>query len=133
MTIHNRLKEIRKKIGLNQIPFAKRIGASQSAYANYERGVTDLPIALAQVICDEFGVSANWLLMGQGNVETSVSDDILIESVTEMLEFVSKNDLNIPNTDQAKLVRFLVQEKVSGNQTTPSTMSRVYEVMQNHG
>ena len=63
----NRIKELRKALGLTQQEFADRIGVKRGAIANYEigRNASDTAVAL---ICREFGVSEHWLRTGEGEM-----------------------------------------------------------------
>ena len=74
----NRIKELRKALGLTQQEFADRIGVKRGAIANYEigRNASDTAVAL---ICREFGVSEHWLRTGDGEmfVQISRSDEVL--------------------------------------------------------
>ena len=74
----NRIKELRKALGLTQQEFADRIGVKRGAIANYEigRNASDTAVAL---ICREFGVSEHWLRTGDGEmfVQISRSDEVM--------------------------------------------------------
>jgi len=125
MEIHSRLKIVRKKQGVNQIPFARLVGVSQSAYANYERGATDVPISLAQKICKDFSVSADWLLLGNGAMEAKQLGSAVEEAVCEMRQFMDDNDLRIPPDKQGKIARFLFEEKTAGRQIDAEFLNRI--------
>lgn len=125
MKIHNRLKIVRKKEGINQIPFAQLLGVSQSAYANYERGATDVPISVAQRICQDFGISADWLLLGNGAMAAEQLGPMVEEAVCEMRQFMDDNDLRIPAEKQGKIARFLFEEKASGRRIDSEFLDRI--------
>ena len=110
MEISDRLTSLRKSLGINQIPFAKQIGASQSAYANYERGATAIPINLAVKICRDYDISAEWLLLGVGSMKTLDAGGIVEGAVLATRKFILENGLPIPPEKEAVLVRFLFEE-----------------------
>ena len=74
----NRIKELRKALGLTQQEFADRIGVKRGAIANYAigRNASDTAVAL---ICREFGVSEHWLRTGEGEmfVQIARSDEVM--------------------------------------------------------
>jgi transcriptional regulator with XRE-family HTH domain len=57
--IANNLLYYRKKIGLTQIEFAKRLGVNNSAVSNWEHGTNSIDIDMLHLACDILGVSVN--------------------------------------------------------------------------
>jgi len=66
--MNERIKGLRKALGLNQTEFGIRIGVKQSTIANYEKGIFTPPDRTIADICREFGVSKAWLLDGDGDM-----------------------------------------------------------------
>lgn len=62
----NRIKELRKDLGLNQTEFGERIGVKQGTVAGYENGTRTPLDAVVSSICREFGVFREWLETGEG-------------------------------------------------------------------
>ena len=81
LTIGDRLGIFRKSLGKAQIPFAAELGVSQSAYKNYERNYTDMPVSLVVKLCQEYGLSADWLLFGSGRVRAGTAREVMSPSV----------------------------------------------------
>lgn len=66
--MNERIKQLRKYLGLNQTDFGSRIGIKQTSIANYESG-TRVPLdTVVASICREFGVSEQWLRTGTGEM-----------------------------------------------------------------
>ncbi|MBP3656673.1 MAG: helix-turn-helix transcriptional regulator [Clostridia bacterium] len=65
--MQNRIKELRKHLGLNQTEFGARIGVKQTTVAGYENGRAPLDTVIAS-ICREFSVSELWLRTGEGSM-----------------------------------------------------------------
>lgn len=79
--MNNRLKALRKHLGLSQITFAKKIAMSQQGISMAESGVRQLTDRQIITICAVFGVSKEWLLTGNGEMfPVSDADDELIEA-----------------------------------------------------
>lgn len=64
----DRVKEIRKALGMNQTEFAKRLGLTQTAFSMIESGKRPLSDKHIKVICSEFGISENWIRSGTGEM-----------------------------------------------------------------
>lgn len=59
-----RLAAVRAETGLSQTAFAKALGLSLRAYANYERGEREMPVALFRALYKTYGIDPGWLLNG---------------------------------------------------------------------
>lgn len=66
--MHERIRILRKQLGLNQTEFGARIGVKQTTIAGYERGASTPLDAVIAAICREFGVSERWLRSGEGEM-----------------------------------------------------------------
>lgn len=66
--MHERIKEIRKRLDLTQQEFASRIGVKRNTVATYEMGRSAPSDAAISLICREFNVSENWLRTGSGEM-----------------------------------------------------------------
>ena len=62
MSIGTKLKELRESNGLTQVQAAARVGMKQQAWRVYETDASMPGAKLIVKICDEYGVSADWLL-----------------------------------------------------------------------
>jgi transcriptional regulator with XRE-family HTH domain len=59
-----RLRHTRVALGINQTEFARRVHLKQNRYNQYESGARALTIDAANRICDEYGVTLDWLYRG---------------------------------------------------------------------
>jgi transcriptional regulator with XRE-family HTH domain len=66
--MRERLKLIRKKLGLNQTEFARLIGLRQTALSMIEVGTTALTNKNIKLICATFNVNEQWLRTGEGEM-----------------------------------------------------------------
>ena len=78
-----RLKELRKKLGLTQEEFAKRLGIKRNAVTNYEVGRNDPADLIVSLICREFSVNESWLRFGEGEIFIEKTKD---EQIQEMVD-----------------------------------------------
>lgn len=63
-----RLKALRKALGLTQEAFGAKIALSQSAIAAYEKEFREPSDAIIYSICREFNVREQWLRTGEGEM-----------------------------------------------------------------
>lgn len=74
----DRIKLMRKKLGITQQEMADRIGIKRNTVANYETGRNEPIDAVVSLICREFGVNEVWLRTGEGgeeNMFTKIDED----------------------------------------------------------
>jgi transcriptional regulator with XRE-family HTH domain len=63
-----RLRAVRKKLGLNQWDFARQIGLTQTTLSMIELGKIALIEKNIKLICVTFNVNEHWLRTGQGEM-----------------------------------------------------------------
>lgn len=68
MTIGNRLRAVRKALGLTQQEFAAAVGLKQSTIAMYEMGHGKASERVITTLCKEYDINRNWLLTGEGEM-----------------------------------------------------------------
>lgn len=76
----DRIKKIRKALGLTQQEFADRLGISRGNIATYETRDGNPGSSVITLICREFNVSEAWLRTGEGEmfVQRSEADEISV-------------------------------------------------------
>ena len=70
MTINERIKQLRKSLGLSQAEFGKNIGVSRDVINNLDRSesaVEPKPLMIEH-ICSVYNVNPNWLMHGDGEM-----------------------------------------------------------------
>lgn len=65
--MNERMKELRKLLGVTQQEFADRLGVKRVNIATYETGKSMPGDAVVSLICREFNVSEAWLRTGDGD------------------------------------------------------------------
>ena len=70
--MQDRIKKLRKALGLTQQEFADRIHVKNNTISNYESGSRSLSDAMIASICREFSVSEVWLRSGEGSMFVSL-------------------------------------------------------------
>lgn len=75
MTQGERVKEVRKSLGLTLEKFGEKLGVGKTAISNIEKGNRNLTEQMTKSICREYGVDYIWLTSGEGEMFVESDDD----------------------------------------------------------
>lgn len=81
----DRIRQLRKELGLNQTEFGERIGVKQTTIAGYETGAKNPMESVVLSICREFNVSEDWLRNGTGEMFLEVKESSIVAKAAELL------------------------------------------------
>lgn len=129
--MNNRIKQLRKELGLTQEKFGEKLGLKKNSISQIENGVNSLTEQLSLSICREFHVNQEWLRTGEGEmfipipeedeiaayVEDLLSDDgenelyNLIKSIMRTYNELSPKSQEVLRDASKKLVENLKKEK----------------------
>lgn len=84
MTQGERVKEIRKALGLTLEKFGEKLGVGKTAISNIEKGNRNLTEQMTKSICREYGVDYIFLTTGEGEMFVD-SDDDFIEKIDRIM------------------------------------------------
>ena len=73
--VGDRIRELRKELGMTQQEFADRLKIKRNTIATYETGRNDPIDSVFILICKEFNVSETWLRTGEGEMFVPKSRD----------------------------------------------------------
>ena len=94
--MHDRIKELRKYLGLTQAEFGEKIAMRQTGVAWLESGDRKITDRVITTICAVFGVDEIWLRTGEGEMFRTPTRD---EQITD---FVGKTLFGDDDNDFAK-------------------------------
>lgn len=101
--MHERIKELRKALGLTQQKFADGMGVKQNTIAQYESG-RNAPIdAVITLICRTYGVDETWLRTGEGEMFQPKSRN------DELLDYARRIAEGDPGSIQAQLLTVMTR------------------------
>lgn len=108
----DRIREIRKKMGLNMEQFANRLGVTTSTVSMIESGKRNPSSPTIKAICREFHVNEEWLTNGEGEMLVSNRFDKLDALCDEYhLGDVSKlmiqKFIDLPAEDRAVIIKYV--------------------------
>ena len=75
MTENERVRELRKTLGLTLEKFGERLGVKKNAISALENGRNSLTDQMTKSICREFHVDYIWLTSGEGEMFVESDDD----------------------------------------------------------
>lgn len=84
MTQGERVREVRKTLGLTLEKFGEQIGIKKAAVSKIEKGENSLTDANIKAICREYGVDYIFLTTGEGEMFVD-SDDDFIEKIDRIM------------------------------------------------
>ena len=67
-TLNERIKEVRKKLGLSQKDFAQKVGISQRSVSWGEQPGNNVPDSTIKSLCIVFRINETWLRTGDGDM-----------------------------------------------------------------
>lgn len=79
MTQGERIKVIRKELGLTLEKFGEKLGVTKTTISRIEKGVNNLTDQMARSICREYNVDYDFLMYGEGEMFTDLPKTIVDE------------------------------------------------------
>lgn len=81
MTINERIKTLRKELGLTQQEFSQRIGIKRNTLSYIESDKSTVTDSNIKLICEKFNLNETWLRTGKGEREEITTDSIISDLV----------------------------------------------------
>ena len=112
----NRIKQLRKWLGLTQQKFADCLGVKPNTIAQYEIGRNAPVDSVISLICREFNVNEEWLRTGEGEMFVQKKHQPLDELLDELLDgktvtdedkILMKNFLELPDGSRKAVIEFV--------------------------
>lgn len=123
--MNTRIFEIRKNAGLTQEEFANEINLSKNYVWMIEKGERIPSDRTILEICRKFNVSLEWLTTGQGDMYTSLPDDVLdnLASVYKLNEIDKKiisAYLNLSESEREIIKKYIFSIQGLGKNEKPA-------------
>ena len=111
--IHERIKELRKYLKLNQTEFGQRLNLSQTAIGQYENGTRNITDRSISQICATFQISENWLRTGEGEMyeetETTLFSAFAKQyDLSEAEQKAAKYLLQLSSDERQQILRHII-------------------------
>lgn len=123
MAENERVRELRKTLGLTLEKFGERLGVKKNAISAIENGRNSLTDQMTKAICREFGVDYIWLTTGEGEMFVDTDDD-----------FIERIDRIMAGEDEARknLFKFMLELSDEDIAALDRLMKKAIEFTQNN-
>lgn len=111
--MNTRILEVRKNAGLTQEEFANEISLSKNYVWMMEKGERIPSDRTILEICRKFNVSLEWLTTGEGDMYTSLPDDVLdnlvsVYRLNEMDKKIISAYLNLSESEREIIKKYIL-------------------------
>jgi len=84
--VYERIKAVRKALGISQRDFCAGIYLSHSFYAKIETGTRNPNERVYELICNKYKVNKDWLITGKGDMFSETPPDAELLQITEIIK-----------------------------------------------
>lgn len=130
--MNERIKELRKALGLTLEEFGSRIGMGKSSVSKIEKGLNGTTDQTIRSICREFNVNEAWLRTGDGDMFDQDQPSILSRLADEYKLTAREQSalsafLELSDSDRAAIMRYVdkLVEKFSPASVSDTTAEAV--------
>lgn len=123
MTQGERIREVRKALGLTLEKFGEKIGMKKNSVSQLENGKNSVTEQVVKAICREYNVDYMWLTTGDGEVFIDTDDD-----------FIERIDRIMAGEDEARksLFKFMLELSDEDIAALDRLMKKAIEFTQNN-
>lgn len=123
MTQGERIREVRKSLGLTLEKFGEKIGMKKNSVSQLENGKNSVTEQVVKAICREYNVDYMWLTTGDGEMFIDTDDD-----------FIERIDRIMAGEDEARksLFKFMLELSDEDIAALDRLMKKAIEFTQNN-
>ena len=123
MTQGERIREVRKALGLTLEKFGEKIGMKKNSVSQLENGKNSVTEQVVKAICREYNVDYMWLTTGDGEMFIDTDDD-----------FIERIDCIMAGEDEARknLFKFMLELSDDDIAALDRLMKKAIEFTQNN-
>lgn len=123
MTQGERIREVRKTLGLTLEKFGEKIGMKKNSVSQLESGKNSVTEQVVKAICREYNVDYMWLTTGDGEMFIDTDDD-----------FIERIDRIMAGEDEARknLFKFMLELSDEDIAALDRLMKKAIEFTQNN-
>lgn len=123
MTQGERIREVRKALGLTLEKFGEKIGMKKNSVSQLENGKNSVTEQVVKAICREYNVDYMWLTTGEGEMFIDTDDD-----------FIERIDRIMAGEDEARksLFKFMLELSDEDIAALDRLMKKAIEFTQNN-
>lgn len=123
MTQGERIREVRKALGLTLEKFGEKIGMKKNSVSQLENGKNSVTEQVVKAICREYNVDYMWLTTGDGEMFIDTDDD-----------FIERIDRIMAGEDESRksLFKFMLELSDEDIAALDRLMKKAIEFTQNN-
>lgn len=123
MTQGERIREVRKALGLTLEKFGEKIGMKKNSVSQLENGKNSVTEQVVKAICREYNIDYMWLTTGDGEMFIDTDDD-----------FIERIDRIMAGEDEARksLFKFMLELSDEDIAALDRLMKKAIEFTQNN-
>ena len=123
MTQGERIREVRKTLGLTLEKFGEKIGMKKNSVSQLENGKNSVTEQVIKAICHEYNVDYMWLTTGDGEMFIDTDDD-----------FIERIDRIMAGEDDARknLFKFMLELSDDDIKALNNLMQKAIEFSRNN-
>lgn len=111
--MNERIKLLRKTLGLNQKDFGDKLGITDASVSRIEKGERNPSEQTIKSICREFNVNYAWLLEGKGEMFSALPETLLDEvaeeyELDELDKLLVKKYMQLPHEKRGVIKDYLI-------------------------
>lgn len=92
--MNERIKDLRKALGLTMEKFGERLGVKRNTVSQWESGKNSVTDQMIKSICREFNVDYMWLTTGHGEMFVS-TDESVLEKIDQIMAGENETHINL--------------------------------------
>ena len=110
--LNDRIKELRKTLGLSQESFGEKIGITKSSVSGFENGSRNPSEQTIKSICREYNVDYFWLTEGTGEMFTNLPETLIDEvaeeyDLSDLDKLLVKRYMQLPPEKRKVIIEYL--------------------------
>jgi len=110
--LNNRIKELRKTIGLSQEAFGEKVGITKTSVSRLEKGERNPSEQTIKSICREYNVDYFWLTEGIGEMFTDLPETLIDEvaeeyDLSDLDKLLVKRYMQLPPEKRKVIIEYL--------------------------
>lgn len=110
--MNERVKELRKALGLSGEKFGENIGLNRAAISKIENNAVGVSESNVKLICLTYNVNEDWLRTGQGSMFNETKNEFLEElkrlhNLSDFQVELVKTYLELPDKDKDSIDKFI--------------------------
>lgn len=127
-TLEIRLKQVIKIYYGNQKQLAESLGIASSTISEWWKGTFKPTATILQKICEDTGVSMDWLVLGRA--EPYVDEDLFQDIFDDSKKFAENNDIDFDAIYLLGMQRIIIGEKkMNANITLDQIFTKYKEII----